>query len=159
MRGLAIYTALRLALLAAVWLVVQLVTPWRGLLAVAVAVAVSGVIGFFVLDRTRDDASTAVWQVFRRIDDRIKRNEMLEDALVEASHPPDAVGSGAPSVTQMGPPETGQQEVLSAGRQSQADAEEDPIDSGEHSGEGQHGNEVAAGDAVDNDETGANSQR
>jgi hypothetical protein len=154
MRGLAIYTALRLALLAAVWLVVQLVTPWRGLLAIAIAVAVSGVIGFFVLDRTRDDASTAVWRVFRRIDDRIKRNEMLEDALVEASHSPDALGSGVSLDTEAGRPE-----VLSAGRQSQADAEEDSVDAGEQPGEGQHGNEVAAGDAIDNDETGANSQR
>jgi hypothetical protein len=87
---LAIYTGLRLALLAAVWLIVQLVTPWRGLLAIAVAVAVSGVIGFFVLDRTRDSASESVWRVFRGIDDRIKRHEMQEDALVEASYGVDA---------------------------------------------------------------------
>lgn len=157
---MAVYTGLRLALLAAVWLVVQLVTPWRGLLAIAVALAVSGVIGFFVLDRSRDSASAAVWRVFRRIDDRIKRNEMLEDAFVERSQAHDATAAGAPSGgTASAPrPAPGQPEVLSTGRQSQADAEEHSVDPGEHTGEGQNGDEVAAGDPIDDNEPGTNSQ-
>lgn len=163
MRGLAIYTGLRLALLAAVWLVVQLVTPWRGLLAIAVAVAVSGVIGFFVLDRTRDSASESVWRVFRGIDDRIKRNEMLEDALVEATYGADA--STHPAV---GPESIDSQvrettEVLStegssAGRQRQTDSEQDPVDAGQDPAEGQDGDEITAGGAIDHDEPGAHSQ-
>lgn len=149
MRGLAIYTGLRLALLAAVWLVVQLVTPWRGLLAIAVALIVSGVIGFFVLDRSRDRASVAVWGVFRRIDDRIKRNEMLEDALVEASYAADS----SPRLA------SGEVEVLSTGRQGQPDAQEDPVDTAENAGEGQHGNEIAPGDPIEDDESGAHRER
>lgn len=145
---MAIYTGLRLALLAAVWLVVQLVTPWRGLLAIAVALAVSGVIGFFVLDRSRDAASTAVWRVFRRIDDRIKRNEMLEDALVEAAQSP----GDAPAVS-------GRPEVLSAGRQGQTESQQHPVDTGEDPGQGEHRDEIAPGDPVDDDETGAHRQR
>ena len=152
------YTGLRLALLAAVWLVVQLVTPWRGLLAIAVALAVSGVIGFFVLDRTRDDASVAVWRVFRRIDDRIKRNEMLEDALVEASQAPDTEAPGAvPGArAQSG---TDQPEVLSTGRQSQADPQQHPVGTGEHPGQRQDRDQVTAGDTVDDEESGAHGER
>ncbi len=157
---MAVYTGLRLALLAAVWLVVQLVTPWRGLLAIAVALAVSGVIGFFVLDRSRDSASVAVWRVFRRIDDRIKRNEMLEDAFVERSQAHDATAGGAPSgETASAPrPVPGQPEVLSTGRQGQADAQEHSVDAGEHTGERQHGDEVATGDPIDDNEPGTHSQ-
>lgn len=148
MRGLLVYTGLRLALLAAVWLIVQLVTPWRGLLAVAVALAVSGVIGFFLLDRTRDAASVSVWRVFRRIDDRIQRNALVEDALVDAAYGVDPASTQASGT-----------EVLSAGRDGQSDAQKQPVDSAEHSGEGEHGDEVAAGRAVDHDEADPHGQR
>ena len=40
MRGIAIYTGLRVALLAAVWLLIQAVTPLRGLLAIALALVI-----------------------------------------------------------------------------------------------------------------------
>ena len=71
MRGIAIYTGLRLAILAGVWLVIQIVTPMRGLLAIAVALVISGVISFVALDRPRDRASAGLSGVFRRIDERI----------------------------------------------------------------------------------------
>lgn len=87
MRGIAIYTGLRLALLAGVWLVIQIVTPMRGLLAVAVALVISGVISFIVLDRPRDRASAGLSGVFRRIDDRIERSKVAEDFDDEPAHP------------------------------------------------------------------------
>lgn len=147
MRGLLVYTGLRLALLAAVWLVVQLVTPWRGLLAIAVALAVSGVIGFFLLDRTRDAASASVWRVFRRIDDRIQRNALAEDALVDATFGVD------------GPPgAAGGTEVLSAGRDAQANAQQQAVGTTEQSGEGEHRDEVSAGHTVEHDEADPHGQ-
>lgn len=79
MRGIAVYTGLRVALLAAVWLLIQVVTPMRGLLAIAVALVISGAISFIVLDRTRDKASAGLSGVFRRIDERIERSKVAED--------------------------------------------------------------------------------
>ena len=79
MRGIALYTGLRVALLAAVWLVIQVVTPLRGLIAAGVAVVISAVISMFLLDRTRDKASIGLWGIFRRIDERIERSRTAED--------------------------------------------------------------------------------
>lgn len=79
MRGIAVYTAMRVALLVGVWLVVQVVTPMRGLLAIAVALVISGVISFIVLDRSRDSASAGLAGVFRRINDRIEQSKVAED--------------------------------------------------------------------------------
>lgn len=79
MRGIAIYTGLRVALLAAVWLLVQVVTPIRGLLAIAIAVVISGVISFIALDRPRDRASAGLAGAFSRINDRIERSRTAED--------------------------------------------------------------------------------
>jgi len=78
-RGIALYTTLRVALLLAVWLLVQLVTPLRGLIAIAVAVVISGVLSFVVLDRPRDQASHGLSRLFRNIDDRIERSRTAED--------------------------------------------------------------------------------
>lgn len=79
MRGIAIYTGLRLALLAAVWLLIQAVTPMRGLLAIAVALVISGIISFIALDRPRDRASEGLAGAFRRINDRIEESRTAED--------------------------------------------------------------------------------
>lgn len=79
MRGILVYTALRLGLLVVVWLAVQVVTPLRGLLAIAVALVVSGIIGYLVLDRSRDRASIAIDRFFRRIDARIEASRIAED--------------------------------------------------------------------------------
>lgn len=79
MRGIATYTAMRVALLIGVWLVIQVVTPMRGLLAIAVALVISGVISFVVLDRSRDSASVGLARVFGRINDRIERSKVAED--------------------------------------------------------------------------------
>jgi hypothetical protein len=140
MRGVVVYTVLRVALFLVAWLLVQLLTPWRGLLALAVAIIVSGVVGFFLLDRPRDQASSALHGVFRRIDERIQNNALAEDALVEAS------------LTE-GP------DVLTAGRDGQAEAEQDSVDRGQGAGESQDGDQIASGRAFDDDEAGADRER
>ncbi len=100
MRGIVIYTGLRLALLAGVWLVIQIVTPMRGLLAIAVALVISGVISFIALDRPRDRASAGLSGVFRRIDDRIERSKVAED-IDDAPVPPvQESGEGEPGSEQ-----------------------------------------------------------
>jgi len=78
-RDIVIYTGLRLALLAAVWLLLQVVTPFRGLLAIVVALLISGVVSVVLLDRPRDRAGNRVAGVFRRIDERIERSRTAED--------------------------------------------------------------------------------
>lgn len=79
MRGIVVYTGLRLALLLAVWLIIQVVTPMRGLLAIAVALVISGIVSFIVLDRSRDQASAGLSGVFGRINDRIEQSRTAED--------------------------------------------------------------------------------
>jgi len=61
------YTLLRLLLFGAVWLLVQILTPWRGLLAIAVAILISGGISLFVLDRPRGQLAVGVDAFIRRI--------------------------------------------------------------------------------------------
>ena len=97
MRGIAVYTLLRLALLAGVWFLVQLVTPMRGLLALAAALVISGVISFALLNRSRDTASTGLFRIFGGINERIERSRTAEDHLVPDTAPEaaaDGLGEG-----------------------------------------------------------------
>jgi hypothetical protein len=135
MRGIAVYTGLRVALLAAVWLLIQVVTPMRGLLAIAVALVISGVISFILLDRSRDSASAGLSGVFRRIDERIERSKVAED-IDDEPLAPGGGGSGE------GEPRT-QQETVG----------ED-----EKSGGLEHGDEGAPGGAADDSEHGTQGQ-
>lgn len=114
-RGIAFYTGLRVALLALAWLLVQAITPLRGLIAVAVAVVLSGIISFIVLDRPRDQASVGLAGFFRRIDERIERSRTAEDVDDE--------------------PVSGQ---------GQADAEQEPVAEHEQAGGLEHRDEVPA---------------
>ena len=143
MRGLLVYSGLRIALFLGVWLPLQLLTPLRGLLALVVAILASGVIGFFLLDRPRDEASAAVWRVFRRIDDRIQRNALIEDSYAEATLVEGPAGT----------------EVLSVGREEKSQAEEESVDQGEHAGELQHPHQVSASGTLDDVEGGAHGER
>lgn len=147
MRGLIVYTGLRVALFLAAWLIVQLVTPWRGLLAIAVAIVVSGVVGFFLLDRSRDKASASVWGIFRRINERIERNALEEDALVDAA----AVDRGRDA--ERGP------ELEVPSTEGKPDTEQQAVGSGEQPGHGQHRDEISAGGSVDNAEAGPHGER
>lgn len=129
MRGIVFYTLLRLAVLAVVWLVIQAVTPMRGWLALAVAVIISGIISFVLLNRTRDEASVGLSGWFRKIDDRIERSRTAEDV------DDDALAQG------------------------QAQGEQQPIDEGEQPGPSQDGDEIATESAAGDDAHGSDSER
>jgi len=117
---MAVYTGLRLALLAAVWLLIQVVTPMRGLLAVAVALVISGIISFILLDRSRDRASAGLAGVFGRINDRIERSRTAEDW-----DEPGGLGQG------------------------DAQAEQQPVGEHEQSGALEHGHELTPSGSAD----------
>lgn len=81
-RGLGpilIYTGMRVGLFFAFWLVLQLLTPVRGLWAVAVAIIGSGVVSFFLLNRQRKAMSDVVGGFFGRINRRIDEASRGED--------------------------------------------------------------------------------
>lgn len=79
-RAFLLYTALRTALLLVAWALVQLTTPLRGLLALAVALLVSGLLSVFVLDRQRERLSAGVAGFFARLNARIDASARAEDA-------------------------------------------------------------------------------
>lgn len=129
MRGFAVYTLLRLGLLLIVWFLIQLATPLRGLIAIAAAFAVSGIIGFFLLDRPRNEASVALSGVFKRIDDRIEKGKAAEDA---------------------------EWDDLAA--QRQAKAEQEAVTEGEQAGDTQDGDEISPSGTVGDQDSGSDSQ-
>jgi hypothetical protein len=73
------YTWLRVLLLFAVWLLLQLVTPLRGWLSVVVALLISGVISLFLLNRQRASMSVVVASFFGGINARIDAATRAED--------------------------------------------------------------------------------
>lgn len=128
MRGIAIYTGLRVALLAAVWLLIQAVTPLRGLLAIALALVISGAVSFIVLDRSRDKASAGVFGAFRRINDRIEASRTAEDWDDES---PSGQGDAKP--------------------------EQEPVGQHEHARDLEHGHEIASEGTAAHSDDGADS--
>lgn len=74
-----VYTLLRLVLFAAVWVLVWVITPWRGLVAIAVAILISGGISLFLLDRPRGQMAVGVNAFMQRINDRIEASTRAED--------------------------------------------------------------------------------
>lgn len=130
MRGIAVYTGLRLAVLAAVWLLIQVITPMRGLLAIAVALVISGVISFVLLDRSRDSASVGLSGVFRRIDERIERSKTAEDV----------------------------DDVPVASGESEPRPEQEPIAQDQQPGGLEHGDELAPGGTAHDGEHGPQGQ-
>lgn len=77
--SIAIYTIMRLGLFVGVWLLLQLITPLRGLWALVGAVVISGLISLFLLDRQRAAMSSVVGGFFGRINDRIDAASRAED--------------------------------------------------------------------------------
>lgn len=73
------YTTMRVMVFIAVWLLVQLITPLRGLWALVVALLVSGAISLFLLNRQRDAMSGVVAGFFGRINARIDASTRAED--------------------------------------------------------------------------------
>ena len=88
-----VYTVLRIALFAAVWLTIELLTPINGLLAIIAALLVSGAISLLVLDRQRGRAASVAAGFFGRINERIEASARAEDVDDEPVAP-DAGDSG-----------------------------------------------------------------
>jgi hypothetical protein len=110
-----VYTTMRLLVFIAVWLLLQLLTPLRGLWALVLALLVSGAISFFLLNRQRDAMSGVVAGFFGRINDRIDastRAEDYDDLPEGQTHPERKTGDqdqgpgGLQGGDQPGPPRT-----------------------------------------------------
>lgn len=77
---------MRVGLFLGVWLLLQLLTPLRGLWAVALAIVASGLISLFLLNRQRAAMSSVVGGFFGRINARIDAASQSEDHWDEESH-------------------------------------------------------------------------
>lgn len=77
--SLVAYTALRIALLVAVWGLLVWLTPMDGLIAVVMAILVSGIISIPLLSHQRDMVSVGVAAFFRRMNERIDASARAED--------------------------------------------------------------------------------
>lgn len=88
------YTFLRVALFAAVWLVLEFWTPLTGLLAVVAALLMSGAISIVVLDRPRGDLGSVAAGFFGRINARIDAASRAED-VDDDPGPPTSAPSGS----------------------------------------------------------------
>jgi|GEM_PF-900037 len=84
--SIAVYTAMRVGLFIGAWLLVQLLTPLRGLWAVAAAIVASGLISIFLLNRQRAAMSSVVGGFFGRINARIDAASQAEDDWDEQAH-------------------------------------------------------------------------
>jgi hypothetical protein len=74
-----VYTLLRVALFAVVWLALELLTPVSGVMAIVFAILVSGAISIVVLDRPRGQAGAVAAGFFGRINERIEASARAED--------------------------------------------------------------------------------
>ena len=88
--AIAVYTVLRVALFAVVWLTLELLTPVSGLWAIVLAILFSGAISIVVLDRQRDRVGAVAAGFFRGINERIEASARAEDDDLDAPAP----GSG-----------------------------------------------------------------
>ncbi len=70
---------LRALLFGGIWLLLQLTTPLRGLIAAVVALLVSGVISTVVLNRQRAAMGVSLASFFGRINARIDASSRAED--------------------------------------------------------------------------------
>jgi hypothetical protein len=77
--SIALYTAMRVGVFIGVWLLLQLLSPLRGLWAVVIAIVVSGLISVFLLNRQRAAMSAVVGGFFGRINERIDAASQAED--------------------------------------------------------------------------------
>ncbi len=73
------YTVWRIVILVVAWLLLYLLTPLRGVLALAIALVASGVISYFVLDRQREAMGATVGGFFGRLNRRIEEGKRTED--------------------------------------------------------------------------------
>ena len=78
-KAIVIYTLLRVALFAVVWVIIELVTPIHGVWAAAAAILISGAISIVVLDRPRNKVGQAAGSFFGRINEKIDASAKAED--------------------------------------------------------------------------------
>ena len=81
------YTALRILIFAAVWALISLVSPLRGLWSVSLAILISGAISIFALNRQRDEVSVGVSGFFGRLNARIDASTRAEDDDSDEAEP------------------------------------------------------------------------
>ncbi|MCP4743557.1 MAG: DUF4229 domain-containing protein [Actinomycetales bacterium] len=74
-----VFTVLRIGLFLGVWLLLQVITPLRGLWVLVVAIILSGVISAFTLNRQRSAMGEVVGRFFGGINDRIDAASRAED--------------------------------------------------------------------------------
>ena len=79
-RAFVIYTALRVGLVLAIWWLLQLVTPIRGLAALAIAILASGLVSLVLLNRPRATMGEGVARFFSRMNAKIEASTSAEDA-------------------------------------------------------------------------------
>lgn len=91
------YTLLRVALFVAVWLVLELLTPIHGIVAIAIAIVMSGAISLVVLDRQRGAVGTVAAGFFGRINERIEASARAEDVDDEDDSLPSTPDARPPS--------------------------------------------------------------
>jgi hypothetical protein len=77
--AILVYTSLRVLVFAAVWILIELVTPIHGVWAAAAAVLISGAISVVLLDRPRNKVGAAAGTFFGRINERIDASARAED--------------------------------------------------------------------------------
>lgn len=118
------YTLLRIALFAAVWLLLELITPLSLVWTLAAAVLMSGAISVVVLDRPRGDAGRAVGGYFGRLNARIEASARAED---EAD---DRARLAASAVATSGQDTSAQDASTQGDRQAEDEAVAEKQDSG-----------------------------
>jgi hypothetical protein len=84
-KAVIVYTLLRILLFAAVWVVVELLTPIHGVWAAAAAIVMSGAISLILLDRQRGKVGQAAGGFFGRINQRIESSARAEDEALDAA--------------------------------------------------------------------------
>jgi hypothetical protein len=80
-----VYTLLRAALFAVIWVLFEFLTPIHGLWAAVSALLISGAISVVVLDRPRNRVGLAAGGFFGRINERIDASARAEDDDADAS--------------------------------------------------------------------------
>ena len=77
--SIVLYTALRLAIFAGAWILIEVLTPIHGLFAAAFAILISGAISMVALNGQRNLMSEALFGFFRRMNARIDASTRAED--------------------------------------------------------------------------------
>lgn len=125
MVAVIIYTLLRVALFAVVWVVIELVTPIHGVWAAASAILISGAISIVVLDRPRDRVGAAAGRFFGRINARIDASTRSEDDDETGERP---TGESDPLASDQGREAPSDQGREAPSAQGQDESEHESVD-------------------------------